>query len=187
MPGGLVTGVAMVKGGLSVPLALFMTLVVYAGSAQLAALPLLAAGAPLWVIWAAAFCVNLRFVIYSAQWRVYFGHLSRPRRMALGFLAADLNLIAFQRAYPSDEGGPRRQPGQIPYYLGGVAVLWTAWQVPSVVGIVLANAIPTHWGLGFAGTLAMLGADLRPALGSHHLGGGGGRRQRGRWRRSRCR
>ena len=64
---GLVTGVAMVKGGLSVPLAAMMTLLVYAGSAQLAALPLLAAGAPMWVIWAAAFCVNLRFVIYSAR------------------------------------------------------------------------------------------------------------------------
>ena len=48
---GLVTGVAMVKGGLSVPLAALMTLLAYAGSAQLAALPLLAAGAPMWVIW----------------------------------------------------------------------------------------------------------------------------------------
>ena len=43
---GLVTGVAMVKGGMSTPLALFMSLTVYAGSAQLAVLPLMAAGAP---------------------------------------------------------------------------------------------------------------------------------------------
>jgi predicted branched-subunit amino acid permease len=64
---GLVTGVAMIKSGLSVPLALCMTLMVFAGSAQLAALPLIAAGAPMWVIWATAFCVNLRFVIFSAQ------------------------------------------------------------------------------------------------------------------------
>ena len=35
---GLVTGVAMVKSGLSVPLALLMSLAAYAGSAQLAAL-----------------------------------------------------------------------------------------------------------------------------------------------------
>ncbi len=154
---GLVTGVAMVKGGLSVPLAVLMSLLVYAGSAQLAALPILAAGAPMWVIWAAAFCVNLRFVIYSAQWRVYFSHLPRLQRMVLGFLAADLNLIAFQRAYPTGEQGARREPGQVPYYLGGVAVLWTVWQVPSLLGIVLADAIPAAWGLGFAGTLAMVG------------------------------
>ena len=44
---GLVTGVAMIKGGMSVGMALFMSLVVFAGSAQLAVMPLLAAGAPL--------------------------------------------------------------------------------------------------------------------------------------------
>ena len=154
---GMVTGVAMVKGGLSVPLAVLMSFAVYAGSAQLAALPLLAAGAPMWVIWAAAFCVNLRFVIYSAQWRPYFGHLPLRQRMVCGYLAADLNLIAFQRAYPSGLQGPRREPGQIPYYLGGVAVLWSVWQGPSMLGIALANFVPTAWGLGFAGTLAMVG------------------------------
>ena len=37
----LVTGVAMVKAGLSIPIAVAMTLFVYAGSAQLAALPLM--------------------------------------------------------------------------------------------------------------------------------------------------
>ena len=49
---GLVTGVAMVKSGLSVPLALFMNLVVFAGSAQLVAIPLMMVGTPVWVIWA---------------------------------------------------------------------------------------------------------------------------------------
>jgi predicted branched-subunit amino acid permease len=150
---GLVTGVAMVKSGLGVPLALLMSLTVYAGSAQLAALPLLAAGAPMWVIWAAAFCVNLRFVIYSAQWRVYFNALSRGRRLLLGYFAADLNLVVFQRAYPQ----ARAEPGQVPYFIGGAVTVWLTWQVPAIAGIVLADTIPTHWGLGFAGTLAMLG------------------------------
>ena len=39
---GLVTGVAMVKSGMSVPIALLMSILVYAGSAQLAVIPLLA-------------------------------------------------------------------------------------------------------------------------------------------------
>ena len=150
---GRVTGVAMVKGGLSVPLALFMSLVVFSGSAQLATLPLIAAAAPLWVVWAAACCVNLRFVIYSAQWRRYFGHLPRVQRVALSYFAADLNLVSFQRAYP--HGQP--EPGQVPYYIGGMLTLWITWQVPALLGILLADSIPTQWGLGFAGTLAMLG------------------------------
>ena len=150
---GLVTGVAMVKAGLSLPLALLMSLVVYSGAAQLATLPLIAAGAPLWVVWAAAGCVNLRFLIYSAQWRVFFEHLPRVRRLALIYFAVDINLVVFQRAYPK----PEREPGQVAYFLGGVLPIWVSWQIPALIGILLADVIPTHWGLGFAGTLAMLG------------------------------
>ncbi|STR25629.1 azaleucine resistance protein AzlC [Janthinobacterium lividum] len=62
---GMVVGVAMVKSGLTVAQAGAMTLFVFAGSAQLASLPLLAAQAPVWVIFATALVVNLRFVIFS--------------------------------------------------------------------------------------------------------------------------
>jgi predicted branched-subunit amino acid permease len=150
---GLVTGVAMAKSGLSVPLALLMTFAVYAGTSQLAALPLLAAAAPMWVVWLTGFIVNLRFVIYSAQWRWYFGHLPRSRRLALTFWAADLNYAVFLKAWPE----PEPQPGQVPFFLGTVAVVWVAWQLPSVAGILLSDHVPMHWGLGFAGVLALLG------------------------------
>lgn len=150
---GLVTGVAMVKSGLGVPLSMLMTLIVYAGSSQLASLPLIATGAPLWVIWLTAFIVNLRFVIYSVQWRQYFGALTQRQRVVLGYFAADMNLAMFVRAWPE----PRPQPGQLPYLMGGVCVLWLGWQIPAAVGVVLADAIPPAWGLGFAGTLALLG------------------------------
>lgn len=150
---GLVTGVAMVKSGLPVPLAVFMSLVVYAGSAQLAALPLIAAGAPVWVVWATALCINLRFVVFSTQWRPYFGHFPLRRRLALSYFCADLNYVTFMHRFPE----PRPAPGQVPYFVGGAVTNWCAWQVPSLIGIFAADRVPTHWGLGFAGTLALLG------------------------------
>jgi len=150
---GLVTGVAMVKSGLSVPLALFMSLVVFAGSAQLAAVPLMAVGAPMWVIWATALCVNLRFVIFSAQWRPFFQRFSRGRRIVLGYFTADLSYVLFMKRFRE----PRDDEGQIEYFLGATCVNWSAWQFPSIAGIVLADVIPTQWGLGFAGVLALLG------------------------------
>jgi len=149
----LVTGVSMVKAGLSVALAVAISLFVYAGSAQLAALPLFAAGAPLWVIWATSFCVNLRFVIFSAQWRKYFGHRPRWQRLLLGYLAVDLNYVLFTRRFPEQKPAPE----QWPYFWGGVLWNWLSWQVPSLLGIALANQVPTEWGLGFAGVLALLG------------------------------
>ena len=150
---GLVTGVAMVKSGLTLAQCLGMTLLVFAGSAQLASLPLIAAGAPLWVLLGTAFCVNLRFVIFSAQWRHYFGHLPRPRRWAIGYVAGDLNFVNFVKRFPDPQPGP----GQEAYFWGSVSVNWTAWQTASVTGILLAERIPTAWGLGFAGVLALLG------------------------------
>jgi predicted branched-subunit amino acid permease len=150
---GLVTGIAMVKSGLSVPLAVVMSLVVFSGSAQLAALPLIAAHAPLWLILATAFCVNLRFVIFSAAWRPYFGHMPLLQRMRHGFFTADLNYVMFMRRYPEK----RPSPEQGRYFWGGVALNWSSWQVPSIIGIVLGDRIPAHWGVGFAGTLALLG------------------------------
>ena len=143
----------MVKSGLSLPLAILMTMVVFAGSAQLAALPLIVAGAPLWVLWAAAFCVNLRFVIYSAHWRRYFGHLPRAQRVLLGYLAVDLSYVLFARRFPN----PTPQPEQLPYFWGSAAWNWLSWQGASLLGIVLADRVPTEWGLGFAGVLALLG------------------------------
>jgi predicted branched-subunit amino acid permease len=150
---GLVTGVAMVKSGLGVPLSIFMSLVVFAGSAQLTALPLIAAGAPIWVVWATAFCVNLRFVIFSAQWRPYFAHLPLARRLRLAYFTADLNYVLFMKRFPE----PRPSPAQEPYFWGGAVLTWLAWQLPSLTGILLADRVPVHWGLGFAGVLALLG------------------------------
>ena len=72
---GLMTGVAMMNSGMSTAEALLMGLIVFAGSSQLAAIPLLGAGAPMWVILATGFCVNLRFVVFSAHMRPYVMHL----------------------------------------------------------------------------------------------------------------
>lgn len=150
---GLVTGVAMIKSGMGLGLALMMSLMVFAGTAQLAAVPLIAAGAPMWVVWATALCLNLRFVIFSAQWRPYFKHLPRKQRALLAYFTADLNYVLFMRRFP--EGKP--SPEQLPYFWGGVSVNAGSWHVSSLLGIFLGNHVPTEWGLGFAGTMALLG------------------------------
>lgn len=153
---GLITGVAMGNSGLPTAVMVLMSLLVFAGSAQLAVLPLMSSGAPLWVVWATALCVNLRFVIFSAQWRAYFIGYGFWHRLRLAYLTADLNYVMFMRRYPE----PKPAPGQLPYFWGGVACNWFAWQLPSLLGIFLADAVPVHWGVGFAGTLALLGVGL---------------------------
>lgn len=149
---GMVVGIAMVKSGLSVPQALGMTLLVFAGSAQLASLPLIAAQAPVWVIFATALVVNLRFVIFSALLGPHFAHLPWKQRFYLGYISGDLTVALFLQRYPSAEP----VPGKLSYLKGLMYPNWFAWQIGSLIGIFLGSAVPAEWGLGFAGTLAIL-------------------------------
>jgi predicted branched-subunit amino acid permease len=154
---GLMTGVAMVKSGLSTPEALLMALTVFAGSSQLAAMPLIQAGAPAWVILATGFCVNLRFVVFSAHLRPYLMHLPRWQRLVTGYLSADLTYVLFTRRFPEPARTPAEQAAQMAYLAGNGGINWASWVSSSVVGVILANFVPTAWGLGFAGILALVG------------------------------
>jgi predicted branched-subunit amino acid permease len=154
---GLMTGVAMVKSGMSVLEALAMTFLVYAGSSQLAAIPLIVAAAPAWVILATGFCVNLRFVVFSLHLRPYLMHQSRWRRMVNGYLTADLSYALFTRRFAKPGEAAAEQREQEAFLSGNYFVTWGAWMLSSVVGIGLGNLIPTAWGLGFAGVLCLIG------------------------------
>jgi predicted branched-subunit amino acid permease len=157
---GMISGVAMVKGGLAVPWAIAMSLLVYAGSAQLAALPLIVAGAPLWVIVATGLITNLRFVIYSAAIRPYFADRSLGRRMALGYFMTDFTFVRFMRS--AQEGS---MPGahRDSWFAGVCSSNWITWQVSAITGIIGASYVPTEWGLEFTGTLALV-ALVGPSL-----------------------
>ena len=151
------TGVAMVKSGMSLPEALAMTLLVFAGSAQLAAIPLIAAGAPLWVILITAFCVNLRFVVFSLHLRDYVMHLPTRQRLGLGYMTGDLTYVLFTRRFPRPPQTARQRRAQAAYLWGGNWLNWCSWQAVSLLGIFVGAAIPERWGLGFAGALGLLG------------------------------
>ncbi|MFM8770324.1 MAG: AzlC family ABC transporter permease, partial [Rubrivivax sp.] len=135
---GLVTGVAMAKSGMDMTVAVLMSLMVFAGSAQLATMPLIASGAPLWVVWATAFCVNLRFIILSAAWRPYVHGYRPAQRWCMAYFTADLNYVLFMRRFPK----PEPEPAQWPYFWGGAGTNWLSWQLSSLLGQWLGGSVP---------------------------------------------
>jgi predicted branched-subunit amino acid permease len=149
---GLVTGMAMVQSGLTPFQALGMTFLAYAGSAQLAALPLMAAAAPVWLVVVTAVVVNLRFVIYSLALRPHFRHLSRTSRLALGYVSGDITFFKYLTLVETEPDYPHR----IAYFAGAAMCNWVGWQVGSVAGILGAGVISREAGLDLAGTLALL-------------------------------
>jgi predicted branched-subunit amino acid permease len=154
---GLMTGVAMVKSGMSTVEALFMALTVFAGSSQLAAIPLILAGAPAWVILATGLCVNLRFVVFSAHLRPFVMHLPLWQRLVTGYLTADLTYVLFVKRYSKPATDDAGRLAQMAYLAGNGSINWFSWTSMSVLGVVAAHFVPTAWGLGFAGILALVG------------------------------
>jgi predicted branched-subunit amino acid permease len=170
---GLVTGMALVKGGLTPLQAIGMVMLVYSGTAQLAALPLLSAGAPLVAIWLTALLANLRFVVYSAVVATEFRELPLARRLALGWLTTDTGLAAYfgrgGGAYVAQ--GEPTEPVRVraARFVGINATVYLGWSLGTVVGVGLAGLLPDSPRIAFVGVLAimaLIGPMLaaRPAL-----------------------
>ncbi len=173
MPGlmtwALVTGVAMAKSGLPLSIALLMSLSVFAASAQLSAVPLLLAGAPIWVVWLTALCVNLRFVIFSAQMRVHMMCLPLRWRLVAGYLTADVTYVMSVHKHGNKAPASPEHIESLAYFVGLAVVNWTGWNIASLCGVLFATWVPSNWGLGFAGTLALLGLLVTLAKDSRTL------------------
>lgn len=166
---GIVSGMAMVKSGMTVWQSLAMTLTVYAGSAQFAVLPLLAVHTPLVVIFLTAMIVNLRFVIFSAAVAPHFAHLPWYRRIWYGYFNGDIAMGFFPQRFPA---GTVHQPaGKIGYFEAISYPGWLAWQVGAITGILLASQIPESWNIGFAGTLALIAVMIPMVINQVALAG----------------
>jgi predicted branched-subunit amino acid permease len=60
----------------------------------------------------------------------------------------------FPQRFPGHTLG--QTSGKAGYFAGVCYMNWLAWQSGSVLGILLASQVPASWGVGFAGTLALL-------------------------------
>ena len=159
VPWGIVAGVAMVAAGLTQAQAVAMSVLVFAGSAQIAVLPLLLVKAPLWVMIATTLVVNLRYVIYSAVLAPHFEHLSRPWRVLLSYITVDGVFALFAARFRSEESDPHKHW----FFLGGSIVMWCGWQVSTSIGVFAGAMIPKAWSLEFASTLGLI-ALVMPLL-----------------------
>lgn len=148
---GVVSGIALVKSGLTVAQATGMTLIVFSGTAQLAALPLIASGASYLMIAFTIALTNLRFLVYSASISADLRGLRWPLRALLGYLTTDNGIAIYQM---SDRADRARQ--RVAFILGCNLPVWVSWQIGSLVGIAAAAVLPGTAELSYLGLLAVL-------------------------------
>lgn len=172
IPWALVTGMAMVSVGFTPLQAMGMNVMVFAGTAQLGTLPLIAAGAPLWLIVTTALVLNLRFLIFSAAIARGFQGTSIAARWLCGHLLTDGVFAACMNKMLITEDRHWR----LGYYLAPSAWSWLLWQTFALTGVLAAGSIPKNWSLEFMATIALLlllmpMAKFRPMLVAAVTGG----------------
>ena len=151
-PFGLVAGVSAVEVGLPVAHAVGMSYVVYAGTAQLAALQLLAVGSPFAVILLTTLLLNLRFALYSATLAPHLRGPRWPVRLWMASLMTDQSMaLGIHRYTTSPERGAK-----VAYYLGVSVPMWIVWTTAATIGVFLGAAVPAGWSLEFAVPLVFL-------------------------------
>jgi len=156
VPFGVITGVAMVASGIPPLVAMLMSLIVFAGASMVASAQLLASAAPAALIVLTTLIINLRFMMYSASLRVHFADAPLRWRIAIAYLTADnvygLLLGRFSE-HPQDEG-------KLEYFIGAGIVVWAAWQVAVLGGILIGAGVPASWRLEFAAPLAFIAMTI---------------------------
>ncbi|WP_418279998.1 AzlC family ABC transporter permease [Halorubrum sp. DTA98] len=157
-PFALVAGIASVEAGLTLTQAVGMSVIVFAGASQLAALDLIGGNAPLAVVVGTAVVINLRMLMYSASIATHFARYRRRTRAALAYLLTDQAYALSVAEFADDERRDRRW-----YYVGAGGAIWAVWVVGTVVGVVVGTGVPESLGLTFAIPLVFL-ALLVPAM-----------------------
>ena len=148
-----ISGVAMVAAGMPHYMAMLMSVLVYAGSSQLASLQLLSSGTPLAIVILAALVINLRFSIYSLSIAPHLAAAGPRWRPLLSYVLSDNGYAMALRGYERLQ----EPAGKVWYYFGCCSTIWLTWQIGALTGIVLGTRIPAAWHLEFSIVLTFLG------------------------------
>jgi len=168
VPFGMIYGAVAGAAGLPDALAVAMSSVVFAGSAQFVGAQLIGAGAPAFVLLLTTFVVNLRHLLYSASLAPQVRHLPTRWRLLLAYLLTDEAYAVTVLRYT--ESSQSSAPMRHWYFLGSGLALWVSWQMSTLVGVVLGAQVPPGWSLDFALALTFIGLVVPTLRDRPHIG-----------------
>nr|WP_282553268.1 AzlC family ABC transporter permease [Providencia sneebia] len=132
IPWGILAGSMAVEAGLSFSQSVSMSVMIFAGAAQLVTLGLLNSGAGYITIIISVFFITSQHLLYGLTMRPYVKNFSTAQRLSIGFLLTD-ELFAISAA--------KRQPLSFPYLFGAGFSFYIVWLITSLCGIAMANVI----------------------------------------------
>lgn len=161
VPFGLIIGVTVAGTPIDNWVGWATSWLIFAGAAQIATIELLNSGALAAVAVATPLVINLRHAMYSAAIAPHFSKLTPLDRWWLPYILTDQAFVLSASRYERDSDATTVKW----YYLGTALTLWVAWQLATLVGLVVGAQVPPEWSLDFAIALVFLGL-LAPAISS---------------------
>jgi predicted branched-subunit amino acid permease len=160
LPFGLIAGANGTSLGFTPDMTLGMTVLFFAGSAQLAAYQLIQEQALPAIIVFTALMVNIRFLIYSAAFAPLLHDMKTRHKWPLAYLLSDQAYGLCASRFPPQDNGREK----LYYYAGAALAMWVSWVASVCLGLLAGEQIPAAWSLEFAiplAFLAMLVANIR--------------------------
>ena len=155
MPFAIVYGALALNSGLSFFAAFGMSVFVFAGASQFVAVTLVAASAPVLIIIATVFVVNLRHMLYSIRFMPTIKSLPKWQRIPMSFWMTDESFSVASRFIDQDAPSDKQLHS---YYWGSAIAMYFNWVLFTYIGMLLGKFIPgvTGWGLDIAMVLAFI-------------------------------
>lgn len=146
IPFGLIYGALAIQLGLPAALAQAMSAIIFGGSSQIIAAPLLATATPALIVILTVFVVNLRHALYSASVAPYLERLNPLWKMGLAYLLTDeAYAVTIAHFHKPGDGHNRHW-----FLLGAGLTLWAFWQGSTALGLFVGTQVPSNQSLEFA-------------------------------------
>jgi len=145
LPLGMAFGILAAQQGLTAQDVFFLSLLVYAGSAQFIASAMIASGAASAAVILTTFLVNLRHLLMSASLAPFLKHISTPM---LTWISIGITDETYAAGYP-EAYSCKAAPA---FFLGLNSLSYFSWIFATVSGCLLGVRIPNpeKFGLDFA-------------------------------------
>jgi predicted branched-subunit amino acid permease len=162
----LIYGLSCRAAGFSVVETAAMSVLVFAGASQFAAVGYVVAGFPWLGIAALTAFLNARHFLYSASLAPYVADRPRLLRGAMAHLLTDeayaLTIAHFRRLGRVDLWG---------YWWAGIAVTFIPWNIATIAGVIIGGSIPdpARFGLDIFFPAAMAGFAVSLATGRREV------------------
>jgi len=148
VPWGILCGSLAINIGLTAIQAQLMSLLVFAGAAQLASITIMGAAGSISSIFSSTFVISSRHLLYSAVFREHVRQRSFVSRCCIAFFLTD-EMFAVTCAYIQ-----KHKTFSALYAISAGITFYVVWNVSTFVGIVAGQYIPNLESLGLEFAIA---------------------------------